>query len=131
MKKCLWTGLLGLALLAVPARAHAWGCCSPGCGSCQVQAGINVYGRIVPAGPAAQCGPWYLYWPMEAHFGPPAPTGYPNWPPPMTLPGQAPPAAAAPYPVPPPGGQPVPVKPAAYQPVGFWFQQTPSYWYPR
>jgi hypothetical protein len=128
MKNYLWASLLGVALLAVPARAHAWGCVP--CGPYQVQTGFNAYFRVNPACPLPQCGPWYLYWPMEAHFGPPAPTGYPNWPPAMTLPGMTPPAAAAPYPVPPPGGQPEPVKPAVYQPVGF-FQQTPSYWYGR
>ena len=35
--------------------------------------------------PVFQAAPWYLYWPLEAHFGPPAPTGYPFWPN-MTLP---------------------------------------------
>jgi hypothetical protein len=129
MKKCLWAGLLGLALLAVPDRAHATGCCIP-CGPYQVQTGFNLYFRCGPAGPIPQCGPWYLYWPMEAHFGPPAPTGYPYWPPPMTLPGAAHPPAPATGPVPTPAVPAPPLQPASFQPVGF-FQQVPSYWYPR
>jgi hypothetical protein len=34
-----------------------------------------------------QLGPWYLYWPHEAHFQTPAPTGYPFWPTGMTAEG--------------------------------------------
>ena len=30
-------------------------------------------------------GPWYLYWPQDAHFQTPAPTGYPFWPSAMTV----------------------------------------------
>jgi hypothetical protein len=57
MKNYLWAGLLGVALLAVPARAHAWGGCAP-CGPCQVQTGFNAYFRVNPACPIPQAGPW-------------------------------------------------------------------------
>src|SRR5437868_6332776 len=69
------------------------GCCPPGGG---------------PGG-GAQLGPWYNYWPLEAHFITPAPTGYPYWPQPQSLP---------PNPVlPPPQPDPRPdVKPVGYNP---------------
>jgi hypothetical protein len=107
MKKCLWAGLLGLAFFVVPHRAHADGC-GGCCGPWQINTGINFCFRVSPAGPAAQAGPWYLYWPLEAHFGPPAPTGYPYWPASMTLPTQ---------------GQPAPISQTGY------YSPAPSYWY--
>lgn len=36
--------------------------------------------------PGTHLGPWYLYWPYDAHFQSPAPTGYFTSPAPMTLP---------------------------------------------
>lgn len=82
-----------------------------------------------PGGCAGQCGPWYQYWPQEAHFQVPAPTGYPYWPTamtlpniPLTMPGGTGPALAPAVPpgvppmdgpaVPPPGGV-VPMMPPA------------------
>lgn len=125
MKRLLWAGLLALPFfLAAPPRAHAWGC---GCPPFRVDAGLNWYLRV-NGGPLPQCGPWYLYWPLEAHFGPPAPQCYPYGPPPMTLPtGAAPPAPPpVPYAVPP--APAAPVRPAAWQPVGY-SSSVPSYWY--
>src|SRR5207302_838685 len=65
------------------------------------------YGGGLPA-----AGPWYLYWPYEAHFANPAPYGFPYWPTPQTLPqanmapggapGMAPYGAPYPQPTPPP-----------------------------
>jgi hypothetical protein len=147
MKNCLWAGLVGLALLAAAAPARADGCFSFCWHPCKVNVDCSACCKITCCQNPAQCGPWYLYWPMEAHFGPPAPTGFPNWPPPMTLPGLAAAPAAVPAPVPPPGTQaapqtfppapqqafppaPQPVRPMAYQPVGY-FYQVPSYWYGR
>jgi hypothetical protein len=60
-----------------------------------------------------QLAPWYLYWPMEAHFQVAAPTGYPYWPAAMT-----PPSTWGYTPQPPAHG---------YQPVGYG--GAPSYWY--
>jgi hypothetical protein len=137
--------LLALPLLAVPARANAngevacsiascfcnkfrslaWPCCytdwggmgtcgpagcgGPGCGGCNV-------------------GPWYTYWPNEAHFNTPAHPEFPYWPQAMgpVIPGgnlNAPPALppAAHY-QPNFGGYGTGV----YQPVSY-----PSYWYGR
>src|SRR5208283_5718891 len=94
-----------------------WAGCD--CGSCGHGCGSGCGG----------CGaaPWYQYWPYNAHFQTPAPTGYPYWPAPMTAmgygaapmgPGAGPATyyGAAPMP-------PSPVQPAAYYP------QAPAYWY--
>jgi hypothetical protein len=76
--------IFGVAMLALPlavGSVHAEGCwpfnikCS---GSFAFQSSRG------PASP--QAGPWYLYWPLEAHFVAPAPTGYPYWPSPQVLP---------------------------------------------
>jgi hypothetical protein len=92
MKKLILAGLLVLPLLALPARAQAWGCCGCGHHPWSADVGVNFYWHSQP--PPAQCGPWYLYWPMEAHFQVPAPTGYPYWPSAMSLPGMTPGGAA-------------------------------------
>jgi hypothetical protein len=129
MTKYLWAGLVGLALLLVPSGARAGCftttfCCSPVHVDWKANCCFNVSG-----GPVPQCGPWYLYWPLDAHFGPPAPTGYPYWPGAMTLPTAmagcgAPVAAPAPMPLAPA------VQPAGFQPVGYSYP-APSYWYGR
>ena len=128
MKRLLWAGLLVLPfLLAVPSRAHAWGCSMAGIGPFRVDAGANMYLRV-NAAPLPQLGPWYLYWPLEAHFGPPAPMCYPYWPQPMTLPTGALPHAGPPAPFAVPPAQPAPLKPASWQPVGYSYG-VPNYWY--
>lgn len=74
--------MFGLALLALPlaigsAQAEGW--------PFNFSMGGNFYfGGSHGRGP--QAGPWYLYWPLEAHFVAPAPTGYPYWPSPQALP---------------------------------------------
>jgi hypothetical protein len=139
MKKYLWAGLLGLSFLILPSAARA-GCFSTTicCSPVHVDAKLNGCLRVSGC-PGAQAGPWYLYWPLEAHFGPPAPTGYPYWPSPMTLPAQAAqyghpaapayPTAAPAYPVAAPAPA-APVQQTGFQPVGY-YQQAPSYWYSR
>jgi hypothetical protein len=120
MKKLMLAGLLALPLLALPSPARAVG--FP-CGCWRVNVGGNLYCNVSPDN-AAQAGPWYLYWPLEAHFQPPAPTCYPYWPSPMSLPGgpgYAPPPQMPAVPA-------APLKPAAFQPVGY-FPQAPTYWY--
>src|SRR5947209_5115941 len=78
--------LLGLPVLASPVQA---GCC------CFTVPGFKVnwccHFQCCPCGcgQPGQAGPWYLYWPLEAHFQTPAPCSYPFWPAPMVLPGQA------------------------------------------
>jgi hypothetical protein len=55
-----------------------------------------------------QAGPWYLYWPYEAHFQTPAPVPYPYYAPAMTLPPSF------------PGGPP------PHQPVGYAPEAAPG-----
>ncbi len=85
MKYILRAALPALALLALagPARAIGWDSLWP----YKVEAGANVYVRVNrPQQQQGQLGPWYLYWPLEAHFQSPAPTGYPTYPTPYSLP---------------------------------------------
>jgi hypothetical protein len=114
MKKLFFAALLALPVFAVSARADGCGC---GCWfPSRVDARFDFHFKV--AGPGdysvGQLGPWYLYWPMEAHFQAPAPTGYPYWPAPMGLPPQT----AAAYGAPAAGN----FQPAAYSGA------TPSYW---
>jgi hypothetical protein len=113
-------------ILLLPGTADAFGCrngCGGGgCGGrpLKVDGYINWNFNIRLFGPGGGClaGPWYSYWPYEAHFAAPAPTDpYPWWPGPSTFP---------------PGGPTVPqtappTTPAANQPVGY-FIEAPSYW---
>jgi hypothetical protein len=112
MKKTLWAAALLGACLAVPAPARAEGLL-PG----RINIGWNFHVGVSPA-PGPQLGPWYLYWPLEAHFQPPAPAVFPGWPPsPMSLPqGFRPP--------------PVSLQPAAYHSAGY-APHAPAYWYGR
>src|SRR5262245_28477145 len=142
MKKTLWAAALLAAVLALPgaARAHGYG---------RVEAGASVHLQFLPNAAGQQLGPWYLYWPLEAHFQPVAPIAYPYYPQTMALPptfGTAPggglpggypaygppahgaPGHAAPAPAPAPS---TPMKSASFQPVGYFPQQVPSYWYGR
>ena len=85
MKRLLGLAVLGLALCAVPVRANGFG--GPG----YFDFGANVYGQWGHGAPpwAGSCppggggfgggaagptvlGPWYNYWPLEAHFQVPA-----------------------------------------------------------
>lgn len=88
MKRMFGVALLALPLAVGSVHASGW--------PFNVQAGGTFYMRggngLMP-----QAGPWYLYWPLEAHFVAPAPTGYPYWPPPQVSPKL--PAPAIPQPV--------------------------------
>jgi hypothetical protein len=138
MKKLFPIALLALPLLAVPAQAI---CIS--IPAIKIQGGASLHIGCGPGccGPAGGCpggglGPWYLYWPMEAHFQLPAMPQYPNWPSPQGLPNG--PSGAALYSTPPvPSGPPMPApgyppaggyghSPGGFQPAGY---QVPSYWY--
>jgi hypothetical protein len=131
MKKVFGTALLALPLLAVSAQAEGY--------PFNVSAGGSFYIKGGPGAAWPQAGPWYLYWPLEAHFTAPAPTGYPYWPAPMGLPNQSfggpavqphytppPPTTAPPQPAPPRSG----LQPAYYRPVSY-YGPAPSYWYDR
>ncbi len=134
MKRMCFAALLLLPLLAVPARAQ---CCFP-CFPFRIEAGGNFYLRM-NGGPCqtwgCQLGPWYQYFPYEAHFQSAAPIGFPYWPSPQTLP-PPPPAAyqqAPPFQPPPAPGkqlQPTGYQPPFFQQVGY-FNRAPSYWYER
>jgi hypothetical protein len=87
MKKFTLAAVLGLCLLAAgQQRASAHGYCI-NFGGC----GFGFWTKnsaFVGCGECCGCpslGPWYLYWPHNAHFQTPAPTGYPFWPQPMTV----------------------------------------------
>jgi hypothetical protein len=136
MKKLFLAAVLVLPLLAVPARADGW-CCPM-----HAEGGINANFSISAGracGGVYQLAPWYNYWPLEAHFVTPAPTGYPFWPPP-----QAPmlaPNPLLPAPQPKPDGKtnagpevkPVGYSSPSYQsyPPTIIYGQAPSYWYSR
>ena len=110
MKKAYLAALLALPMFAVAAQAD--GCWFPQ----RIDARIDFHFKVTGPGDyqVGQLGPWYLYWPLEAHFQTPAPTGYPYWPSPMGLP---------PTGVPGPGN----FQPAAYQPSGYG-APPPYYW---
>jgi hypothetical protein len=104
MKRLLGLAVLGLVLYA--ADVHATGCCG-GWGPGYFDIGTNLYGQWGPGAPPGAfggapaptptvLGPWYNYWPLEAHFQVPAHPQYPYWGPPQTLPNGAPAAGNAP-----------------------------------
>ncbi len=157
MKKLLLACAAGLALTLVPSQVHALGLVDvTGFGVKMRWYSPNGrffynYGGGLPA-----AGPWYLYWPYEAHFANPAPYGFPYWPTPQTLPqanmapggppGTMPYGAPYPQPNPPPPAQvpgaPIPPPPSGFQPTGYYplnyvqpagYSQSavPSYWYGR
>jgi hypothetical protein len=91
--------------LKICASGYLKACCEPfPCG--------NPCGPCGPGGGGGMA-PWYLYWPMGAHFNVPAPTGYPYWPAAMTPP--------------PTWGPGVHTGHGGFQPVGY--HAVPSYWY--
>ena len=140
MKRIIWTAVVALVAV-VPVKAA--GFLNP---PCKIECGANVYCRI--SSPysicGANCGPWYLYWPLDAHFQTPGNPCYPFWPQPMGLPQTPGPYGPGVPPMPPvpaqpgeaprtPEGTPAPpmqkvpeVKPIIYQiPI----YQAPVYWY--
>jgi len=146
MTMCSRACLLALPLLALPSTARAL---DFDVGRFRVDAGANPHINVTTdngqwgfnglngcngvGGPRA--GPWYLYWPLEAHFQVPAPIAYPYWPSSMTtgafhyqLPPPGPLHLPPPQAPPPPAQQP---QKAGFQPVGYYYGQAPSYWYSR
>jgi hypothetical protein len=92
MKKLFWAGALALLLLAIPSQAKAWYI-----GNTNIDAGAKIWFDVVQwSKPVA--GPWYLYWPYQAHFLVAAPGVNPYFPPPMTLPPSFMPPAPTPAP---------------------------------
>ena len=84
MKKLFLAALLALPLLAAPARANWF--------PFRIEVGGNVSVRVSGSQcqtSGCQLGPWYQYFPYEAHFQSAAPIGFPYWPSPQTLPPAA------------------------------------------
>ncbi|HTU21112.1 MAG TPA: hypothetical protein VMG10_23870 [Gemmataceae bacterium] len=105
MKRIFGVALLVLPLLVGSARAtNGW--------PFNVQAGGSFYIKGGPGPCCPQAGPWYLYWPLEAHFVAPAPTGYPYWPAPQGLPNISFGGPTCPPGVPAPPVAPAPLAPA-------------------
>src|SRR5262245_58872104 len=92
MKKLFWAFALTLTCLSLPAAVHAsgFGNGAGACGTVNFGLGVSLtpcFGfspaRCGPCGGGgggggggAQVGPWYLYWPLEAHFQVPAPVDH-------------------------------------------------------
>jgi hypothetical protein len=114
MKRLVLAALAALPLFVASARADG---CGGGCCFQPFRVTVGVNFSITPEYPGAvgQCGPWYQYWPLEANFQTPAPTGYPYWPAPMALPPNAGLGAPA----------PANFQPASYQPG---YGAAPYYW---
>jgi hypothetical protein len=127
MKKLLWTCLLAGPLFMLPSSAQAWCCFCCQKQPCNIDCGFSWHFNLNSGGCGCQAGPWYSYWPYEAHFQAPAPTGcgYPYWPGAYGAPvaGQAP--AAAPMATP-----PATIKQSGFETISFG-NQAPSYWYGR
>jgi hypothetical protein len=83
MKRMIIAAVLGLVLAASSASAS-------GCGGGGFGGSVGVNAQWGPPGGACPgvLGPWYLYWPYEAHFAMPAHPQFPYWPT-QTLPGGA------------------------------------------
>jgi hypothetical protein len=97
MKRLFRALLLALPFFSVASSAQAIG--FDGGWPYKIEAGANAYFRVNRTHQAGQSlGPWYLYWPMEAHFWPQAPQAYGTWPQPMTLPPQFNPPMPTPMP---------------------------------
>jgi hypothetical protein len=146
MKKCFGVALLALPLLVAPARADDP--FAPGL-PFRVETGGNFYFRVYNRqnGWGAQLGPWYSYWPLDAHYQTPALPAYPFWPAPQAVvPGgttsaipapYCPPAVPTPAPAaatPPPTApaRPAYFRPVGYDPAGFYaYPQGLPWWYGR
>lgn len=97
MKRFLCASLFALPLLLPPGAAHAVGFNGPW--PYKIEAGANAYFRVqkLPQ-QQQQLGPWYLYWPLEAHFQMQAPAAYGLYPQQQVLPPSFRPPIPAPYP---------------------------------
>lgn len=141
MSRCtkisVWIFLAGAGLWGGAADARASGA--------PAQVDLGFHCNFSHGGVRATLGPWYAYFPYDAHFQMPAPVGpYPNWP--MPFPPQ-PVMVPAPFPPPPtllppppnpaprsaPTNQPL-IQPVGYYPYGYGYgygYQVPTYWYGR
>ena len=129
MKKFLAACLLALPLAAVPSKAWAGECYL---GPIRIDAGFNYHVNVMCNGQQMcgsghcydcdKCGPWYLYWPYEAHLQAQAPMHFPYWPSAQSAPsGPVRPASAS------------AAAGSGYQTVAYYYypRTTPNYWYGR
>ncbi len=129
MKKLLACCLLTLPFVALPSQAWAG---NYNVGPWSVDAGVTYHLNVLHNGQKfgwansgpdySLAGPWYLYWPYDAHFQTQAPMPFPYWPTAHTAP-----AASV---------QAVKTSTnanSAYQTVGYYYypRTTPNYWYGR
>jgi hypothetical protein len=149
MTKRFGLALLALPLLALPVHAGD----DPFAPSLpwKVDCGANFHFKVLTQENGWGCalGPWYNYWPLEAHFQTPALPQYPFWPAPQALvPGgtaatipfppcppqaipYAAPAAASPAPVSTPRGAAT-FKPVGYDASGYYvYPPAAPWWYGR
>jgi hypothetical protein len=127
MKHMIYAALLALPLLAQPAQADY-----PQLPPMHLNGGLTLNFNLFGGGGRTQLGPWYQYWPHDAHFMYPPPLG-PSMPGPsfQTLPPQMGPQQwmpPNPTPIPPTTGQ---AQPPALQRAGYFTGEAPSYWYGR
>jgi hypothetical protein len=145
MEQCHMKRLFGLALLVLPVVAGTsraelmilWNGCPY-----KIEAGASAYFRCVtkptgPGGGPAGRGPWYCYWPLEAHFQTPGHPEFPYYPAPQGLPAkpELKPAPKEDSQAPADGPS---LKPAGYRqtaPISYTQPYrtggAPSYWYDR
>ncbi len=78
MRRLLALALVALAVGASDASANGW---SMNPGYVRLNGGINLsFGHSANGGAQPyQLGPWYQYWPYEAHFQHPAMPQFPYW----------------------------------------------------
>ena len=100
MKRLVLLALVGLPVLALPAPARAdvpiqLPCLPP----MRMDAGIKAYFSLTYPGPQGFLPPWYTYFPYDAYFQTPPPTG-------LYFPQLSPPVRAAGVPTPPTSPRP-------------------------
>jgi hypothetical protein len=127
MYKLLASCLLALPLLALPSRACAG---NFGVGPITVDAGFKYHLDVTYDCNSVGClhnvpwygnsGPWYLYWPSEAHSQSLAPMPFPYWPSVQATPAGPAQAASTYY-----GGNSGNRTVASY----YYARTTPNYWY--
>jgi hypothetical protein len=123
MKRFLWAGALALPFLFLTSEAKAFciGGCDVDCGA-KLWCNVKQFNLTMPT-----AGPWYLYWPYQAHFITAAPGVNPYFPP-MTLPpGFGIPPARPPMPPADPRQPPQGYRPPMPAPAGYYPQAPQAY----
>jgi hypothetical protein len=140
MQRLLWAAALAVPLLAQPAHAQFF--TAKTLPPANLDGGITLKFNLFAGGGQTQLGPWYQYWPYNAHFQMAPPLGasmpgpsFMTLPPPMMgqppMTGQPPWTPPAPTPIQPPM-QNGSAQRTGFQQVGYYYYgQAPSYWYGR